>query len=298
MVVMKNKFKYVVLFVILFIPFIYSFFYLKAYWNPYGKGNIDNLPVAIVNNDNGDKGESLINGIKESKKLKLSVVSEEKAEDGLYDGKYYAVIKIPEDFTNDMESVSTNNKRHATITYSPNQKSNYLSSQIINTVILNVEKNLDNEINSKVVDGLTNNLNEVPNKLDTINDGFNKLSDGTNKLKNGTSDLYNGTNSLAVNYNTFNNGVYSIKNGTNTLSSSMNKLNDGINTLDNEVKNFDSLKNSLLELQAGVSNIKAGSDSFTTSFNSSLYLYKFSKFFKSSSFKFCPFIFFLERLKL
>ena len=169
---MKGKFKYVVLFVILFIPFIYSFFYLKAYWNPYGKGNIDNLPVAIVNNDNGDKGNSLIEGIKDSKKLKISVVSEENAEDGLYDGKYYAVIKIPEDFTNDMESVSTNNKRHATITYSPNQKSNYLASQIINTVILNVEKNLDNEINSKVVDGLTNNLNEVPNSLDTINSGF------------------------------------------------------------------------------------------------------------------------------
>ena len=35
----------VVLIAVLFIPFMYSFFYLKAYWNPYGKGNIDNLPV-------------------------------------------------------------------------------------------------------------------------------------------------------------------------------------------------------------------------------------------------------------
>ena len=68
---LKCKFSYVVLFVILFIPFIYSFFYLKAYWTPYGKGNIDNLPIAIVNNDAGDKGESLINGIKDSKKLKI-----------------------------------------------------------------------------------------------------------------------------------------------------------------------------------------------------------------------------------
>ena len=75
---LKNKFKYVVLFVILFIPFIYSFFYLKAYWNPYGKGNIDNLPVAIVNEDTGDKGKSLIDGIKDSKKLRLYVVSNER----------------------------------------------------------------------------------------------------------------------------------------------------------------------------------------------------------------------------
>ena len=47
----KNWFNYVILGVVLLIPFIYSFFYLKAYWNPYGEGNLDNLPVAIVNED-------------------------------------------------------------------------------------------------------------------------------------------------------------------------------------------------------------------------------------------------------
>ena len=52
---MKNKFKYIVISVVLLIPFIYSYFYLKAYWNPYGEGNIDNIPVAIVNQDEGDK---------------------------------------------------------------------------------------------------------------------------------------------------------------------------------------------------------------------------------------------------
>ena len=50
---MKNKnhkfFNYVIIAAVLIIPFMYSFFYLKAYWNPYGEGNIDNLPVAIVN---------------------------------------------------------------------------------------------------------------------------------------------------------------------------------------------------------------------------------------------------------
>ena len=48
---MKNKnhkfFNYVIIAAVLIIPFMYSFFYLKAYWNPYGEGNIDNLPVAI-----------------------------------------------------------------------------------------------------------------------------------------------------------------------------------------------------------------------------------------------------------
>ena len=95
----KKIFNYIIIFAVMLIPFMYSFFYLKAYWDPYGKGNIDNIPVAIVNEDKGDNGEELINSIVDSGKLKLSIVSKEKAEDGLYDGKYYALISIPSDFT-------------------------------------------------------------------------------------------------------------------------------------------------------------------------------------------------------
>lgn len=215
---MKNKnnnwFKYVVLVAVLLIPFMYSFFYLKAYWNPYGKGNIDNLPVAVVNNDKGDKGDELIDSIKDSKKLKLSVISSSKANEGLNNGKYYAIINIPESFTEDMESASSTNKHHATITYSPNQKSNYLSSQIINTVVLTVEKNLDNAVNSKIVENLSDTVESVPSQLDTISSGFGKLEEGTNKLADGSNTLNSGTKELA-------NGTSQIK---STLSSSINNL--------------------------------------------------------------------------
>ena len=81
----KKFFNYVIIAAVLIIPFMYSFFYLKAYWNPYGEGNIDNIPVAIVNNDEGDNGEKVITNIKNSKKLKISTVSDEKASDG-YNG--------------------------------------------------------------------------------------------------------------------------------------------------------------------------------------------------------------------
>lgn len=210
----NNWFKYVVLVAVLLIPFMYSFFYLKAYWNPYGKGNIDNLPVAVVNNDKGDKGDELIDSIKDSKKLKLSVISFSKANEGLNNGKYYAIINIPESFTEDMESASSTNKHHATITYSPNQKSNYLSSQIINTVVLTVEKNLDNAVNSKIVENLSDTVESVPSQLDTISSGFGKLEEGTNKLADGSNTLNSGTKELA-------NGTSQIK---STLSSSINSL--------------------------------------------------------------------------
>ena len=257
---MKEKFKYVIISVVLLLPFIYSFFYLKSYWNPYGEGNIDNLPVAVVNADKGDKGEKLVSSIKNAKKLKLNVVSKEKANDGLYDGKYYAIINIPESFTSDIKSASNKDKYHATITYSPNEKSNYLAHQIINNVVTNVEKNLDNEVNSAIVDGLSKNIEEVPSKLDTISSGFATLKDGTGKLSSGSGDLKNGTSELEYNYKKFNAGVASVKDGTDTLS-------NGINSLDNGISQLESANSSIDELVSGINDLKAGSDMFTQSLN-------------------------------
>lgn len=231
----NNWFKYVVIIAVLLVPFMYSFFYLKAYWNPYGKGNIDNLPVAVVNKDGGDKGKELIDNIKESKKLKLSIVSNDEATDGLNDGKYYAIISIPKDFTSSMNSASSTNKRHATITYSPNQKSNYLSSQIINTVVLTVEKNLDNTVNSKIVENLSDKLKAVPTQLNTISTGFGKLSEGTSQIENGTSELKSGSEQLKNGINEAYNGSKTITDGVN--ASIENLKNDKSEAIDTQTLN-------------------------------------------------------------
>lgn len=231
----NSWFKYVVIIAVLLVPFMYSFFYLKAYWNPYGKGNIDNLPVAVVNKDSGDKGKKLIDNIKESKKLKLSVVSNDEATDGLNDGKYYAIISIPKDFTSSMNSASNTNKRHATITYSPNQKSNYLSSQIINTVVLTVEKNLDNTVNSKIVENLSDKLKAIPTQLNTISTGFGKLSEGTSQIENGASELKSGTEQLKNGINEAYNGSKTITDGVN--ASIENLKNDKSEAIDTQTLN-------------------------------------------------------------
>ena len=231
----NNWFKYVVIIAVLLVPFMYSFFYLKAYWNPYGKGNIDNLPVAVVNKDSGDKGKELIDNIKKSKKLKLSIVSNDEATDALNDGKYYAIISIPKDFTSSMNSASSTNKRHATITYSPNQKSNYLSSQIINTVVLTVEKNLDNTVNSKIVENLSDKLKAVPTQLNTISTGFGKLSEGTSQIENGTSELKSGSEQLKNGINEAYNGSKTITDGVN--ASIENLKNDKSEAIDTQTLN-------------------------------------------------------------
>lgn len=267
---MKNKkklFNYVIIAAVLIIPFMYSFFYLKAYWNPYGKGNIDNLPIAIVNLDEGSRGDDLISSLRKKNTLEINVVSKKKADSGLNDQKYYAVITIPSDFSESIESASSKNKVHPTITYSSNQKANYLASQIIDKVMTVVESNLDNSINSSIVSTLSDNLGEVPTQLQTIVSGFEKLNDGTSKLVQGGSSLSNGTNTLTSSYDQFHNGLEKIKNGSDTFTTSFKKLNDGLNQFALEAEKLSLLKESAPVLVSSVSTLSTGSDNFTSSFN-------------------------------
>jgi putative membrane protein len=180
------------------------------------------------------------------------VVNESDANDGLYNGEYYAVINIPNDFTSDIESAATDNKTHATITYSPNQKANYLASQIINSVVNAVEKNLDNKVNSEIISTLEESVTTIPSELETISDGFGKLENGTNKLASGSNDLTSGLSSLNTNYNKLNEGIEKLNSGSKSVVSGMCSLKDGINSaylgskqiLDSVNTNIESMKNS------------------------------------------------------
>lgn len=224
--------KYLIIVALLIIPFMYSFFYLKAFWDPYGK--MDNIKVALVNldgNSNVDKGKEIITNLENQKVLDTYVKSEKEANEGLKKGEYYAVITIPENFTETLDKISSKDRTKAYITYSPNQKSNYLASQIINKVVEEVEKEVTGQINENIVSSLEGKLNEVPDKVKEIEDGVNKIGEGTNTLYEGSNTLNNGLNSLNSNYTAFDNGITSLKDGSNSLNVGIKEINNGLNSL-------------------------------------------------------------------
>ena len=54
----KNKImKPLIVIGVIIIPLMYSFFYLKAFWDPYS--NLTGIPVALVNEDKGNEEENL-----------------------------------------------------------------------------------------------------------------------------------------------------------------------------------------------------------------------------------------------
>lgn len=254
----KNIIRYIVLVAVILIPVMYSFFYLKAYWDPYG--NLQDIKIAMVNLDEGidneNQGKKLVDSMIENGTFNVSNVTAKEAEDGLINGKYYAVITIPNTFTEDLNSAKDENKQITKIIYSPNQKSNYLASQIINSAIRKIELNLHSQVAEKVTQTLTDKLNEVPESLEEISKGADKINDGANSLNNGALELKAGTNQLNKSYSEFDSGVNAAYNGSTKLDEGIGALSNGADSLSNGV---DSLLSGTNSLDKGISNLKDGS---------------------------------------
>lgn len=230
----KNKvMKTIIFIVIILIPVIYSFFYLKSYWDPYG--NLQDLQVAIVNLDKGEEeqnqGEELIKSLRDSGTIKICDVDSNEAQDGLVNGKYYAKIVIPEDFTKSLNNAQNADREKTVITYAPNKKSNYLAYQIINNVVTKTELSLQAKVSEKVVASLKEKLEEVPTKMEEINDGVGKVQEGTNTLNDGLKTLEEGTNTLKTNYEKFDQGVTNACQGSKTLQNGVNAVKSGTKDL-------------------------------------------------------------------
>ena len=102
---LRNKLMRIVVIAISVMSIIYAGLFLKSMWDPYG--NVDSLPVAVVNEDkpveyNGKTlsiGKDMTDELKDNDSMAFNIVDSKTAEDGLANGTYYMVIKIPENFS-------------------------------------------------------------------------------------------------------------------------------------------------------------------------------------------------------
>ena len=278
-------FKIIIFAVVLLIPVIYSFFYLKSYWDPYG--NLKDIQVGIVNLDEGKRGSELITSLKEAENtLGFTEINSDDALVGLGEDKYYAVITIPADFTSSLESAKEENKQKAVITFTPNKRKNYLSYQIINSGLKTAELQLQAKVAAEVADTMAGKLKEVPDSLDEIVDGAGQIEDGANRLSSGLTELSDGVNTLDSKYTEFDNGIKSAKDGSDELANGLTTANEGINTLTEGANNLDNgvgqindaltevktdelttLTNGIAQLNAGSGELKAGVDSYVAGVN-------------------------------
>ena len=261
----------IIIAVVIIIPLLYSFFYLKAFWDPYG--NLQNVKVGVVNLDKGvdgeNLGEELQNKLLDKDTMDFQKVNEEDAYTSLANQEYYALITIPKDFTENLNNAENADRKVTTITYSPNKKSNYLASQIINSAVKTIEKEVRAEVSEKVVATLTDKLNEVPDKMQEISDGAGKLTDGTQTLANSYSEFDKGVDSAYT-------GSQSLEAGIDELNAGINKLADGTGSVDTLISSVNTLATNYSQLDSGLQQYVAGVNAANTNVKTlmqNLYVY-------------------------
>lgn len=278
----KRKIRIIAVIIgILIIPLMYSFFYLKAFWDPYK--TLSDVKVAVVNRDKGymvqdekrNLGNELAEKLEDNDELDFRIVSERNAEEGLYGKKYYAKIIIPKDFSKNISNLKTNNKKVTEIIYTPNEKKNYLAAQILKTAINEIEKKAQESITKEVIDGLTNELENVPIELGKVNNGLITLTNGTKKINNGANELLNGNSRLKINYNLFNeneqkfnDGVNEYYKGVNSLNSNVCLLKEKTDELANSTKGLSNIATSVETLQQSISDLDTGASNYVSNVDS------------------------------
>ena len=244
-----NRFKLsrVAIVIMCVMPILYSTLYLWSYWNPFGQ--VDRVPVALVNSDRGatvegkqlEAGKEVADGLLEDKSLNWQKVSHQEAIEGVREGRYYFAVELPEDFSKAIASPAQKDNpqpEKATLQATYNDANGYLSTIIGENAMRVVINVVGEKIGSQAVDKLLVGLLDAgtgisraadgSQKLDEgiakLHDGSGELSDGLHKAKDGTSQLADGTDQLV-------DGTGKLKNGSSQLADGTDQLVDGVDQL-------------------------------------------------------------------
>lgn len=268
--------------VVLLVPLIYAMIMLSPKWGP--QDNIDNLPIAVVNNDQGagnegeivNIGEELVGNLEANPTLGWDFVSSEEADKGMDDMEYYMVIEVPEDFSKRALTVLDDNPERPELKFSQNEGLHYMAAQVTDSAIDTIKNQLSTQITETyvqtVVDklgGVADGFSEAADGAEQINDGSNELKDGSdlmlsslteksgdiNRLADGSQELNAGTNELLTNLTGKSADILKLANGANELSAGAGELKAGTDDLKTGTSE---LKAGAGELQAGTNELKAG----------------------------------------
>ena len=266
----KNKILLGSMIVIMFIPIMYGGFFLGSIWNPYGK--TQNMPVAFVNNDKGatlqgksiNIGEEAENTLKKNEDLKWEFVDSTKAKEGVNDGYYYAVVSIPENFSENAASITSSSPQKAKIEYTLTPAKNYIGSLITTQAANEIKTNISKQLVEAYVQGIFSSLHELGDGMSQASAGAEELALGSEKLNLGINQYTDGVEKIATNQQTLSGGLTQLENGARQIQAGLKSTGDA---LPGEAQ-INQLKNGINSLQQGInilnSSVSNPSDELTT----------------------------------
>ena len=223
----KKYFMLIVVFAIMLIPSIYTVLFLGSMWDPYG--NTGSLPVAIVNEDvpivyDGrvvNIGEQLCNKLEKNDSLAFNFVDEKTALHGLENATYYMVMVIPDNFSANSVTLTSDSPKKMQLEYYVNPGTNYIASKFGESAV----KTIKEQINKTVINTYATT---IYGKLGTIHDGFVAAADGSGQIGDGVGQLKGGNLRITDGLDTLSNGCLTLKQGTGTLEDGLKQYTSGV----------------------------------------------------------------------
>ena len=262
--------------VICFIPFLYSIFFLKSVWDPYGSTR--NLPVAVVNKDipveyqgrKMDVGKQTVNELKKNHQLKWEFVSAKEAKYGMSHRKYYAVVTIPKDFSENATTVLQKHPKTMKLHYQTNGSLNYIGQVIAQTGMTRLNEKIRAQVTNayatvmfKQLHVVGKGMNKAADGAQQIGTGMVTLSDGVNRYVAGVSQVNNGVQTLRVSVAPLASGAQQLATGSQTLANGIMQYTGGVSLLGNGVSqlmaNSGALNSGANQLSSGLSTLMANS---------------------------------------
>lgn len=206
-----NKATLAVVIGLCILPSLYAWVNIYACWDPYA--NTGNLPVAIVNNDEGavvngeiiNVGDKIIEELKENKSIGWQFVSDWQGNYGLSQGNYYAMIEIPRNFSQRLASLTTSTPQKPVLTYRVNEKLNAIASKITTVakdrLIENIESSFVKTVNEKSMDIInekTQDTDITPSRLEDFKTTLKKADGDITRAKSIIDEASKNTKSFQI----------------------------------------------------------------------------------------------------
>ena len=252
--VFSNKLLWLFLVGVALVPTLYTVVFLISMWDPYG--NLDDLPVAIVNLDQQQTykdrtvkvGEELVDELVEDNSLDFHVVDADEAQKGMEDGNYYMVITIPEDFSENALSVLDEKPKKMELSYMTNPGGNYISSKMRESAM--------RTSNTSIADAVTKEYsNTVFDLVTEIGDGLQEAADGSQEALDGTKKLADGNDTITTNLDTLASSSLTFKDGMDELSLGIGSYLEGADEI---AKGSKKLSKGADQLNAGAKTLAKG----------------------------------------
>lgn len=210
--VLHNPVGIIITIGICILPALYAWVNIKACWDVYE--NTGSIPVAVVNNDQAarlnDKeiniGESVIEQLKENKKIDWKFVSQRQADLGLADGTYFAEIELPKDFSENFTTLLSDTPVKPKIIYKVDTKVNPVAEKITETAKNTLVQEIKSNFISTVNESIFSTLNPVGDDADANLQDVIQMKDAIVTLSRNmdtVSDSVDHLHTSADNMNTF-----------------------------------------------------------------------------------------------